>query len=234
MYQDFKIIGRQGTNIFYSLPSIGGVTDAVLDSLPWAADVSRVSMIFTEQVRDEYETVKRNISGKYSTRLVYYAAKRDLEAPEPVVGGEAIEKKLVTDISKIRKLYLDSVKKVFSGEWPDRISADRLKFSEKVAKERLTLRKSICLARNKEVVGVGTFVSLTDFLRGPVDCFNWVWLDKSLTSAERIKAKIIIVAWLKETAGELLNGYIDSFNWRSQRFARGIGFKPECLIIEKH
>lgn len=230
---DYKIIGKNGAHIFYKTKSAGAVTAGALGSLPWPSDVSKLSLLFEDPVDDTLDLPALTIPEKFSARIVCYVDRKDISIPAIPSDTEDITSRPPRDISEIRELYLASVKRVFEEEWQGRLPEDRLKFSEKVAREHLSPTKSLCLMRGNTLVGLATFVSINDFIRGPVDCFNWVWLDKSLAVPGRISAQFQIVTWLKESVGEHLVCYIDLFNRRSLRFARRIGFKPVCLNLER-
>ncbi|MBI4350960.1 MAG: hypothetical protein HY550_05940 [Elusimicrobia bacterium] len=220
-------------NIYYRIDALEAVCDRLIEELPWPGNIQTLSFLFSDYGPDEYLSLRRNISGRYGARLVYCADKEKLIAPEGAAISTNIRIKKAGSLDEIRQLYLSTVLRVFNEEFPGELPDSRIKFSENVARNYLSSEKSLCLAQGERVSGLVTVVGIKDHLAQPVDCVNWVWLDKSLRLPERIAAQGLIVEWLKRIVAQRVNCYIDSFNFRSQRFFRRIGFVPLCLNIER-
>ncbi len=220
-------------NIYYKIEALEAVCDREIEELPWPGNIQTLSFLFSNSGPDEHLTLSRNISGKYGVRLVYFADKDKLIAPACTDIAANIRIKKDSSLDEIRQLYLSTVLHVFNEEFPGKLPASRMNFSENVAKNYLSSEKSLCLAQGEQVSGIMTVVGIKDHLERPVDCVNWVWLDKNLRLPERIVAQCLIVEWLKRIVTQRANCYIDSFNFRSQRFFRRIGFVPLCLNIER-
>lgn len=220
-------------NIYYKIEALEAVCDRLIEELNWPVNIPTLSFLFSRPGNNEYLALRRNISGRYGARLVYFAEKNELVTPKCADTDTNIRIKKVDSLDEIRQLYLSTVLQVFNEEFPGKLPDSRMKFSENVARNYLSLEKSLCLAQGKTVLGLVTVVGIKDYLERPVDCVNWVWLDKNLKLQERIAAQGIIVEWLKQIVVERANCYIDSYNFRSQRFFRRIGFIPVCLNIER-
>jgi len=220
-------------NIYYRIEALEAVCDRVIEELPWPGNIPTLSFIFSSSGPDEYAALHRNISGRYGARLVYFAEKEKLIIPKCADTAANIRIKKAGSLDEVRQLYLSTVLQVFNEEFPGELPDSRMKFSENVARNYLSSEKSLCLAQGERVSGLVTVVGIKDYLERPVDCVNWVWLDKSLGLPERIAAQCLIVKWLKQIVAQRVNCYIDSFNFRSQRFFRRIGFVPLCLNIER-
>ncbi len=224
---------KNSKSIYYKIKDFSCVSDRLIECLEWPDSIPTLSIVFNTPIKDEHLILKNKISDKYSARLVYFNEKTEIIVPKNVDLFPNLRVKEDVSIEEVRQLYLSSVMQTFTEEFPGKIPEARMKFSENVAQNYLSVEKSFCLELDGVDAGILTMVGITDYNEHPIECVNWVWLKKDLSLNARIYAQYMIAMWLRRTVYERVNCYVDSFNLRSQKFFRRMGFAPKCLIIEK-
>lgn len=94
--------------------------------------------------------------------------------------------------------------------------------------------KYLCLKKGRKTVALVYMMDWMDWRGRPVDWVGHIWIDAGLDPFDRGRIHGYIAAWWKRTAKTgKIQGVVNSFNLRSQKFFRKMGFKPECLHVLK-
>lgn len=217
----------KGANAYYEAPSLSDVTGECLRDCFSRTNCAKLMFSLSGSDTGEFDTIRKNIPDFYAVRIQYCAAAGQLILP-PRPAGEFDVAIMPCEISLIRSLYLQRIMELYA-EWKQHITPDRVDFSRNVAQYRLLPENSLCLANNSVPVGL-----VTTYKREEAGsyCLNWIWFDPGLSSYARSCAHFLAVGWLKERS-HTTDAFVDSFNQRSQKFFKKIGFRPVCLHITK-
>lgn len=229
MNPEFIKIKQSDERLYLHAESIACVSDSSIRSVNWPSAVERLVFTFARPIENEFELATGNIR-QYCARINYFTTLDMLARPKEVAEPNHITAITPTELSAVRELYLKTVFETMQG----RISKERLEYSRHIAANYLTLEKSLVIYNNDSPVGMTTMIAHTDHTGKPVNCINWIWFSEQLSCEERDKAHNLLLVWLHHTGLTPLNCYIDSFNIRSQKFFRKIGFKPVCLHISRN
>lgn len=94
--------------------------------------------------------------------------------------------------------------------------------------------KYLCLKKNHKTVSLVYMMDWVDWRGRPVDWVGHIWIDAGLTPQERAHIhKYVSFWWRKMAKTGRVQGVVNSFNVRSQKFFRKMGFEPECLHVLK-
>lgn len=217
-----------GSNARYEADSLGDITEDILRRGFAQGNCTKLSFNLLGADTDEYGILKQNISEAYAARIQYHATKEHLILPLIPEGPFSVTV-VERDVSFIRELYLHKIMELYS-EWRQYVTPDRVEFSKNVAQYRLSPENSVCIAKGSVPIGLTTLYKRED---GATFCLNWIWFDPKLPPQDRACAHYLTVEWLKRK-GYTITAFVDSFNQRSQRFFRKIGFRAICLHITKN
>jgi hypothetical protein len=222
-----KQLNIKGSTAYYQADALSDVNEEVIHNCFSQTNCGKLLFNLSGSDTDEYSTLKKNIPDSYAARIHYCATVEQFKRPSRPDGDSAVSV-MNCGISFIRTLYVEKIMELYA-EWKQYITPDRIDFSRNVAQYKLQADNSLCLAIKSVPVGLTTI-----YKREGTEsyCLNWVWFDPALSARDRANAHHLTVGWLIEK-GHTIDAFVDSFNIRSQRFFRKIGFRPACLHITK-
>jgi len=100
-----------------------------------------------------------------------------------------------------------------------------------VANNYLSTANVLYLEKDKKLTTLMTVIKWKDYNDIPVDWITWVWIEKDISKDERSVIHNYISVWLRDNIEDRVQCVVNSFNVRSQKFFRKLGFTPECIHI---
>lgn len=221
------------SKIVYKAGPLAGVTDAFIGSLPWPKEIPALGLVFDGLGGDEHALIGRNISDKYSVRVVYEADLDSLNLKRAGAGGSGILAEAFPDKASLVRAYVDTQREYFYKPWAARIPMALLENARAFAEKSALPERSLRFMKGGEMVGMAAAVKWQDWFGAPADLLAWVWFSAGLSAGEREEAHARLLSWLRQGGAEKFICSIDSFNVRSQKFFKKIGFSPKCLIVNR-
>lgn len=231
MPNDFEIVNRTNSKIVYKLPSIGCVTWEFVKALKWPPGVNGFIFLFNEPISEEHRILSA-MPLDVDAGMVYSATKASLAGCAS--SGDVFSEEKAPDVAELVRLYLLGREMVLAPILSVRNipPADRSAVELKIKKQLLEGKIGLW-SKAGASAGVVALTKWHDFSDNPVQWIPWVWISNSLLPEERRELHGRIVSWLKSSVDDRVQCVVDSYNIRSQKFFRKIGFVPECLHIVK-
>lgn len=232
MGKDLDMVYRTDRKIVYKVPSIKNVTGEFLRALDWPSGVTGLIFVFKEQIAAEHEILSA-LPLDLDVGLVYSATKESLPAGA-APSADGFSQDLAPGEDELSKLYLLGREMVLAPVLSVRNipPVDPAAVKNKVRKQ-LAEGKVGLWSRRGAPAGAIALTWWHDFADNPVQWIPWVWIAGDLLPDERRNLHGRISAWLKSGVEGKVQCVVDSYNIRSQKFFRKMGFIPECLHIVK-
>lgn len=226
------IVYRTERKIVYKVPSISCITGEFIQSLAWPPGITGVIFLFNQQISDEHRILSA-LPLDLDVGMVYSAMREALPVGK-IAADVLIEQIPVQDEEQLSRLYLICRERVMAPV----ISARTIPPVDKSAvllklKKQLSEGKVALWAKAGDTVGALALTRWHDFADNPVQWIPWVWVSDELLPVERRILHAQILNWLKLSVDNKVQCVVDSYNVRSQKFFRKLGFTPECLHIVK-
>jgi RimJ/RimL family protein N-acetyltransferase len=190
-------------------------------------------LFFTEdEIKDEFLINSRINPREYRFRMNYSITKKQLKAEKTELPLGIKQMKF-----KIKKQYFNLLKKKlieYHYTWKNFVDKkSNLEWIRNVHKLAKT-RDYLCLKKSRKIITLIDLWEYIDFIRCPMDWIGHIWISPDLGKEERIIIHKYIRWWLKNNMKhKVIRAAVDSFNIRSQKFFRKMGFKPEWLAFLK-
>lgn len=207
--------------------------DGLIESLPWPETVPTLCLLFPQATDVGNEVQVQHISGKYLVSLMLMADKAAVLDHKAAGTGNIVLERIQSKDDLV-DFYVDNQKEHFYKQWSDYISMEHLAGTRKFAEQFVTPDLSAFFVKDGVRVGFATLVRWKDLSGAPADLISWVWFDQRLSKADRSEAHSRMVHWLKDTAQSDMCCAVDSFNIRSQKFFKKMGFKVTCVIVTRN
>lgn len=219
--------------IVYEAAGLRTVTDRFIESLGWPQEIPALGVMLLEPDGDEYALLKKNVSDKYSVRIVYEARSGSLPLPQAKKEDPALQFCPFSDKKTLVDAYVSTQKEYFYIPWAKHIRMELLEGARNFAEKYAKPERARWLNKDGKMVGLVVLVEWRDWFGAPADLLSWLWFSPDLSPEDRKAAHGILVTWLSLEAPGKITCAIDSFNLRSQKFFKKIGFRPKCLIVNR-
>lgn len=231
MANNFEIVRRTDSKIVYKVPSLADITGEFIRALEWPPGIKGFIFLFSEPISEEHRILSA-LPLDLDVGMVYSAAKASLAATAS--SGDAFSEVQAPDEAELVRLYLLGRELVLAPVLSVRNvpPADRSAVQEKI-KKQLAEGKIGLWSKSGVSAGALALTRWRDFADEPVQWIPWVWIASSLLPEERRDMHARIAAWLRAGVDDKVQCVVDSYNIRSQKFFRKMGFLPECLHIVK-
>lgn len=226
---ELKIIIETEKKIVYKMDTIKRLTNKFLKKFMKSLKKRGCKIIFDEPIKDEHNIFTKINHSKYTVAVCYSINRHVLFDEEPNLPDNIT----IFRFKNIRdyKDFLWAKTLEFYNTWKEYLDLSYLNGFDIGIKKRT---RYLCLKKDKEVVALVHMMDWVDYLNKPVDWIGHIWISSNLKKGERKKIHKYISWWLKfNNKREKIQGVVHSFNIRSQKFFRKMGFKPECVHIIK-
>lgn len=209
------------------------LTGELLDSLDWPAAAPKAAFRFKEPANEDSFSALSNLPAKYIVRIGHAALTADLAAPATASSAGEPDWRTPTDLEALRALTRKTIVERFYEPWRELETPEFLKDVDAFLEHGLALSASAHYLIQGRAAGLINLMSHQDCLGRPVDHIAWVWIEESLTPAERADAHARLREWLARLPTGRIQAFVHTFNVRSRRFFSKIGFTPSCIHISK-
>jgi hypothetical protein len=232
MFSDMHTIKKTDKKIVYKIDNISMITNDFLENLykSWPGNnIKGMIFIFDEKIENEHLYLS-SISSKYYVAICYSINKENLKK-DIIVLPKTIKPKLLSP-DELKKLYYET-KLIFYKEWKEYLGERYINEFKFVANNYLSTAKVLYLEKDKKLTTLMTVIKWKDYTDIPVDWITWVWIEKDIAKDERSIIHNYISVWLRDNIEDRVQCVVNSFNVRSQKFFRKLGFTPKCIHILK-
>lgn len=231
MSPHLELIARFEKKIVYRAEDIGVITPEFIRSLEWPDGARIVAFLFKNPIENEGGVLSL-LPHSPDVGVIYSATKQSL-MPTGECPKSRLVKKNIQSAEELGRLYLECRGRVFANALE--------KLDAKIDEQAILVKmqKQIDSARigyweiNSKMAGVVVVTCLCNYSDVLVDWIPWILIDTSLAPEERLALHFKIREWLSLSIDKKLQCAVNSFNSRSQKFFRKIGFTPECVRIIK-
>ena len=224
-----EIIKRTDKKIVYKLPDFSVLDSAFVDSLAWPEGINVQMFLFEKPITGEHEIMPRI----HSERLVGLGySYTTATAGEVAVPLSACLAPINLEAGILRQFYYDTHLDFYK-KWEGELGGGYMKEATMVSEKLLSPARSVALSKGGRNVALLTTVHWKDCFDQPADWVTWVWIDPILTKDERNSIRCYFSQWLALNSANKVQCFINSFNVRSQKFFRKIGFLPEWFHVVK-
>jgi len=211
------------------ISGLAAIDDAFVDELKWPDGVASYCLLFREPVEREWEALGRIT--EHERVWIVYSAVKDRAASNEIVRGARLQEAILSDrelaelFTATRKEYYRSLNREMT---PRQISEH-----ENFIKGSLPGVRRICLKKNGLPVALLMLVEIQNYEDEIVDWVPWAWVSASLGTEDRKIAHRQLRLWLCAGGRDRVQCSVASHNFRSQKFFRKMGLRPECAQILK-
>ncbi len=226
--KSLKLMKKTSEFALYSLKDRKLLNDKLIEETQWPAP--RLVFEFKPgSPKDGY--VKAAVSKKYSVRVMYYAAKKDIKLPKvrPTASLALVPARDFKEFSRLNKttLFREYIRPL-----RPYLRADFVKECAKFAEGPLRKCRNMVLTRDGRTVGIAS--TLKARAKGkPGNLVAWIWLDGKLSKTERDGGRLLIAQWLRSHASGLFGTAEHIQSRKTQKFYSALGFRPMRYIVEK-
>lgn len=224
------LVKKEERKIIFKVPNLAGITDAVVDRLAWPKNIPLLWLKFDKGAERCHEVLKRNVSKKYETQIIYSVPAKMIRRHGHGKSGGKLEIKQNIPLPALQALYMRTQAKDFVIPWAEELDHRYFEETANFVKDDLPVAKSACLYNKGEPVGQLIYLVL-DANRGLV---AWVWIDSALGEKARAEAHDKLLDWLRKRDEVDIKCVVNEYNVRSNRFFQNVGFVPECVAITRH
>lgn len=225
-----EIIKRTDKKIVYKLSDFSVVDSAFVNSLDWPEGINVQMFLFGKPITGEHDVMPKIHSERLVGLGYSYIPTADGTREAPLPAG-LVPVNLGAGV--LRQFYYDT-HLAFYKKWEGELGAGYMKEANMVSEKLLSPARSAALAKDGRNVALLTTVKWKDCLDQPADWVTWVWIDPVLTKDERISIRNYFTQWLNNNSAKKVQCFINSFNVRSQKFFRRIGFLPEWFHVVRN
>lgn len=231
MSPQLELIARFDEKIVYRAEDVGMITPEFIRTLQWPENVRIVAFLFKNPIENEWGVLSV-LPHSPDVGIIYSATKQSL-LPTGACPKISLVEKSIKSAEELGRLYLECRSRVFANA-PEKLSTmvDEKSILPKMQNQINSARIG-CWEINSKMAGVVVVTGLHNYSDVLVDWIPWVLIDANLTAEERLALHFRIREWLSVNINKKLQCAVNSFNPRSQKFFRKMGFTPECVRIIK-
>ncbi|KAF0124885.1 MAG: hypothetical protein FD189_2150 [Elusimicrobia bacterium] len=228
--QKAKLVKREKGLAFYKIAGHAALTDKLIESLDWPANIKRLVFDF-KPVAPSSGFLSPKISNKYSARIMYLASKGDIKLPAGArnVGGLRLvpAKDLRIFRKGMERAFMEYVRPIKSYVTPE-----FMKRSDEFMEKQLKRCRNLWLEKDGRNVGL---VSILAYREGgrPGTLVAQIWIDPKLPPALRRDAKAVISGWLRKNVKSRMITGEHAKSVKSQKFFSSMGFKAGRCSVER-
>lgn len=226
-----KFVKEESGLAFYKLADHGSLTDKMIKTLEWPAGIKRMIFDF-KPLSPKSGYLAPKISGKYSVRVMYYAAGKDVKVPAGFKAPEGMAVAPAKDFTAFKKLMRLAFRRDYVRPIKSYITADFMKRSDEFFANSLKKCRNLLLAWNGRNVGLISTMAYKDGGK-PGTLIAQLWVDPKLTLALRRGAEGLIAKWLRENVRSRMVSGEHAKSVKSQKFFSSMGFKAGRYSVEK-
>lgn len=196
--------------------------------------INQKGCLFFSQKKIERESLlnSRTDPVKYNLQLSYSIDKKKLKMRRP-----NLPKGIKIFRFKNKKFYFNLLKKKlleYFHSWKNFLNKNSYLESINRPINKWPTKEYLCLKKGREFVALVDLWEYHDFIRCPMNWIGHIWITPKLNKQERSIIHKYIKWWLgKNVKYKRLRAGVHSFNLRSQKFFRKMGFKVEWVAFLK-
>jgi hypothetical protein len=241
MADQFRLVRRTERLLIYEVQDVSVVSNEFVDSIPWPVEIPSLLLNFASEDQNDFKLLEKNFSGKYLSRLMYRAEKKELSSHVKEGLFPQIREYKFKTVAELQQLYL-ATEKMYFGEpwakklgypWKQYLEGDYLKIIQINSEVHMPKAKVICFEKDDMPVAMMPLNTAKYFDGKDADCVSWVWISSVLLKAERREIRRRFVDWMKNQVSDHVVTGVNPFNAASNKFFKGIGFHTECLQITR-
>jgi hypothetical protein len=224
-----KILKKTEKKIVYMMDNFSVISEDFINNLNWPDGINVQMFFFRNPINGESEVLPKiksqrlvGLGYSYNIKKVTY---NKIRLPDAMSSVKLSQEKLAV-------LYRKTQKKFYT-LWKTELGENYMKETEMVIKNYLSNSSSLVIYKNSNPVALITKMQWKGCLDEPADWITWVWIDSQLSDEERFIIHNYIFNWINENFTIKIQCFVNSFNIRSQKFFRKMGFIPEWLHIVK-
>ncbi len=227
-----ELIKQDGANIVYRINSGFRMSESTLSGVNWAGGVKRVSLVFEKGGISE-EDLCGCLPQGYDMRIVYSVNKEELSRISVPSKNGKISLEIPSDLSDLKSFFMKTIEDYYILPFSSRVPPGLRQETKEFVENKLSLEGNIYLMKGSERIGFISLVGSKNAAGVPINLIPWIWVDGKLSPADRLVAHAKIIECLKDKAKGEINAWVDSFNIRSIKFFRKLGFMPSCAHITR-
>jgi len=131
--------------------------------------------------------------------------------------------------TEAQALFLKTQAQFYIAPWAAQLDASYFRQLADFLNNDFPGSKSACVMVDEKFSGLLTLSGMED----NVELVAWVWIDSALSKSDRQTAHARMLGWLKRRESSIIASAVDSFNVRSCRFFRKLGFKTQCVQLKR-
>jgi len=229
MSTQLELVKKSDNKLVYRIDAFTMLTTDFIQSLQWPDNINVINFVFKSPIENE----DRILAGlPHSPDVgVVYSLKKFKTLTEPAVA--AVLQVKVPGANELAKMYLACRERVFAHVPEKVIPAIDMNVVLAKMENQIKSAKIGYWEVKAKPAGAIVVTRLANNADVSVQWVPWVWIDDSLLAEERRLLHARIRAWLLENIDQEVQCVVNSFNVRSQKFFRKMGFVPECIRIVK-
>lgn len=232
MDNNLEIIYKKGRKIVYKIDSCDRITEGFIAQLKWPPEITGLIFVFEQAIVNETQIMAK-LPLSIDAGVVYSSSRNSLPAAEEV-GNTHVVAAQIKDAEMLARLYLACREKVFAPVAGIR-QIPEIDMAVMMAKMRDQLANAKIGYWERSGIPAGAIVVTKwhDYADRPVEWIPWIWIDPNIPLEDRKSLHGLISGWLKANIDGKVQCVVDSYNVRSQKFFKKLGFIPECVHIVK-
>lgn len=224
-----ETIKQTGNKVLCRIPKLSAIDDSFVAGLKWPEGVSAYYCLFREPTDREWESL--GLLTEHERVWIVYSAEKDRTVIDEVVRDGILHEAALSD-AELAKLFT-STRKEYYRSLNREMSARQIGEQDCFIKNALPGVRRICLEKSGTPVALMMLVETRNYEGVLVDWVPWAWIAASLGTEDRRMVHQHLRLWLGTGGVERVQCSVASHNFRSQKFFRKMGFRPECAQILK-
>lgn len=231
MLHQFELVKISEHKIIYRIDDFEMITAGFIQSLQWPEKICSMFFLFRNPIEKEHEVLS-GLPHSVDVGIIYSMAKFGLKISSEYTANKVVQTK-VPNAKELAKMYLACRSRIFA-HTPEK-SLPAVDMGDVLTKmeNQINYAKIGYWEVRARPAGIIVVTCSHNYADVPVEWVPWVWIDESLLAEERKILHSNIRTWLTENIDKELQCIVNSFNVRSQKFFRKMGFIPECIRILK-
>lgn len=211
------------------ISGLSEIDDVFVAGLKWPEGVSAYYCLFREPAGKEWEALGQLT--EHERVWIVYSAVKDRVAKNAAMTGGTLEEAALSE-EELAGLFT-STRKEYYRSLNREMTPRQITEHENFVRNSLPSVRRICLRKNGAPVALLMLVETRNYEDVQVDWVSWAWIAPSLGVEDRKMAHLQLLRWLSAGGLDRVQCSVASHNFRSQKFFRKMGFRPECAQILK-
>lgn len=231
MSTQFVLVKKLEHKIIYRVDDFTMLSADFIQSLQWPDKVNVINLLFKGPIKNEGK-ILAGLPHSPDVGVIYSMMKsRQKIIAEPA--ADAVIQAEVPGANELAKMYLACRERVFAHVPGKALPAvDMCAVLTKMENQINSAKIGYWEVKAKPA-GAIVVTRLNNNADVSVEWVPWVWIDDRLLAEDRRLLHSRIRVWLTENINQEVQCAVNSFNVRSQKFFRKMGFVPECIRIVK-